>query len=168
VKPACNQLVDEGDCFLAAAPEPIMKKVMRTCLLIVFLGNAAMLAGQQPTQTGVGEPIPESAALFQPASSLLSASSLVPALGSAEPRPDPVYLSHALAKDEHVKPWKRYALIGAVIGGAITTTYYHFEVAPNFDTGYGPSTGWGYVIYAIPGALVGGFFGAASAYRDSR
>lgn len=144
-----------------------MKRMMSACLFVVLLGNAATLAGQQPTSTEIGGASPELAPLFQPGSSLLSASPLVPAPDSAELISHRAYLPYALMKDEQVKPWKRYALIGAVIGGAITATYFHFEFAPNFDTGYGPSTGWGYVIYAIPGALVGGFVGAAIAYGDS-
>jgi hypothetical protein len=132
----------------------------------VFLGNAAMLAGQQPTPTGVGEPIPESAALFQPASSLLSASPLVPAPGSAEPRLDRALLLHALAKDE-----KRYALIGAVIGAASGTAYYYFAVdsAPENQSNDSWVPSWvGYATFTIPGALLGGLVGASIAYRYSR
>lgn len=83
----------------------------------------------------------------------------------------PVRLLPAFGKSEQAKPWRRYALIGAAIGGAITATYFHFEVAPTWQNesnrGYGPSTGWGYVIYAAPGALGGSLVGAALAYRGS-
>lgn len=70
---------------------------------------------------------------------------------------------------EEVRPWRSYAFIGALVGGAVSATYFHFAVAADWENpgnrGYGPSTGAGYVLYALPGALIGALLGAALAYR---
>lgn len=67
------------------------------------------------------------------------------------------------------RSWGRYALVGAGVGGVLGASYFHFAVAPTYENdasrGYGPSLGLGYVIYAIPGALLGGFVGAILADR---
>ncbi|MDQ3388078.1 MAG: hypothetical protein M3483_01110 [Gemmatimonadota bacterium] len=83
--------------------------------------------------------------------------------------PHSAFLARAIKENEQARPWKRSALIGAVIGGASGAAVYYFAIESTPENraidSWFPS--WiGYATFAIPGALVGGLVGAAIGLGD--
>lgn len=152
---------------------PKLRTLANVYICAALLSGPSMLAGQHQTPTlatarakEVQPPVASEQSNPRSAAGALISPSLIDAFPDrGGPRAHPSgWLSE---QREMMRPRGKYVLIGAAVGAAIGAIYFHLEVAPTFtnegNQGYGPSTGWGYVIYAIPPALVGALIGYGAA-----